>query len=257
MTAEPTPARVRFAPSPTGYLHLGGLRTALFDWLYARHTGGQFILRIEDTDQKRYNPESLGDLMRSLRWLGLEWDEGPDIGGPYGPYIQTERREIYHEEVAKLIESGHAYRCYCTPEELEEMRVQQRAQGRQQGYDRRCRYSVRGGARRTRSRGPQLRRALRRPTRRRHRRARPDPRRHRNRKRQRARSRHPQGGRAAHLPPRRRGRRPPHAHHAHSARRRVDLVRAAAQAALRRLRLGDAATRAHVRSSSIPAARAR
>ena len=82
MTEELTPARVRFAPSPTGYLHLGGLRTALFDWLYARHTGGQFILRIEDTDQKRYNPESLDDLMRGLRWLGLEWDEGPDIGGP-------------------------------------------------------------------------------------------------------------------------------------------------------------------------------
>ena len=106
MTAEPTPARVRFAPSPTGYLHLGGLRTALFDWLYARHTGGQFILRIEDTDQKRYNPESLGDLMRSLRWLGLEWDEGPDIGGPYGPYIQSERREIYHEEVAEADRAG-------------------------------------------------------------------------------------------------------------------------------------------------------
>ena len=93
MTEELTPARVRFAPSPTGYLHLGGLRTALFDWLYARHTGGQFILRIEDTDQKRYNPESLDDLMRSLRWLGLEWDEGPDIGGPVGPYMQSERRE--------------------------------------------------------------------------------------------------------------------------------------------------------------------
>ncbi len=83
---------MRFAPSPTGHLHLGGLRTALFDWLYARHTGGQFILRIEDTDQKRFNPDSLTDLMRSLRWLGLEWDEGPDIGGPYGPYVQSERQ---------------------------------------------------------------------------------------------------------------------------------------------------------------------
>ncbi len=89
------PARVRFAPSPTGYLHLGGLRTALFDWLYARHTGGQFILRVEDTDQKRFNPESLEDLMTGLRWLGLDWDEGPDIGGPYGPYVQSERRAIY------------------------------------------------------------------------------------------------------------------------------------------------------------------
>ena len=84
-TTSTAPARVRFAPSPTGFLHLGGLRTALFDWLYARHTGGQFILRIEDTDQKRYNPESLTDLMRSLRWLGLEWDEGPDVGGPHAP----------------------------------------------------------------------------------------------------------------------------------------------------------------------------
>ena len=95
MADTPTPARVRFAPSPTGFLHLGGLRTALFDWLFARHTGGQFILRIEDTDQKRYNPESLQDLMRGLRWLGLEWDEGPDIGGPYAPYIQSERKAIY------------------------------------------------------------------------------------------------------------------------------------------------------------------
>ena len=92
MSETQTPARVRFAPSPTGYLHLGGLRTALFNWLYARHTGGQFILRIEDTDQKRYNPESLEDLMAGLRWLGLEWDEGPDKGGPYGPYVQSERQ---------------------------------------------------------------------------------------------------------------------------------------------------------------------
>ncbi len=92
MSETTTPARVRFAPSPTGYLHLGGLRTALFDWLFARHTGGQFILRIEDTDQKRYNPESLPDLQAGLRWMGLDWDEGPDIGGPYGPYVQSERQ---------------------------------------------------------------------------------------------------------------------------------------------------------------------
>lgn len=139
-TTGSTPARVRFAPSPTGFLHLGGLRTALFDWLYARHTGGQFILRIEDTDQKRYNPESLDDLMRGLRWLGLDWDEGPDIGGPYAPYVQSERRAIYAEYTEQLIAAGHAYRCYCTAEELEAMREEQRAKGLPLGYDRRHRY---------------------------------------------------------------------------------------------------------------------
>jgi glutamyl-tRNA synthetase len=140
-TAETTkPARVRFAPSPTGFLHLGGLRTALFDWLYARHTGGQFILRIEDTDQKRYNPESLDDLMRGLRWLGLDWDEGPDIGGPYAPYVQSERKEIYAQYVDRLIESGHAYRCYCTPERLGAVREEQRQKNQPPGYDRHCRH---------------------------------------------------------------------------------------------------------------------
>jgi glutamyl-tRNA synthetase len=133
------PARVRFAPSPTGFLHLGGLRTALFDWLFARHTGGQFILRIEDTDQKRYNPESLDDLQRGLRWLGLDWDEGPDVGGPYGPYVQSERQAIYAKYVDQLIAEGRAYRCYCAADELEAMREAQRAKGQQQGYDRRCR----------------------------------------------------------------------------------------------------------------------
>ncbi|MCB0122233.1 MAG: glutamate--tRNA ligase [Caldilineaceae bacterium] len=134
------PARVRFAPSPTGYLHLGGLRTALFNWLYARHTGGQFILRIEDTDQNRYNPESLDDIMRGLRWLGLDWDEGPDIGGPYGPYVQTERQALYHDYIEKLIASGHAYKCYVTSEELDAMREEQRAKGQPMGYDRRHRW---------------------------------------------------------------------------------------------------------------------
>lgn len=139
MSKTQTPARVRFAPSPTGYLHLGGLRTALFNWLYARHTGGQFILRVEDTDQKRYNPESLADLMNGLRWLGLEWDEGPDKGGPYGPYIQSDRQEIYHHYAEQLLAVGYAYRCYCTAEELDAMREEQRAQGLPQGYDRRHR----------------------------------------------------------------------------------------------------------------------
>ncbi len=134
------PARVRFAPSPTGYLHLGGLRTALFDWLYARHTGGQFILRIEDTDQKRYNPESVQDLMQGLRWLGLEWDEGPDIGGPYGPYVQSERKEIYRQYAERLIADGHAYRCYCTAEELQAVREEQQRTGRPFGALHRCRH---------------------------------------------------------------------------------------------------------------------
>ena len=132
MTNQP-PARVRFAPSPTGFLHLGGLRTALFNWLYARHTGGQFILRIEDTDQSRFDPESLHAIMTGLRWLGLEWDEGPDVGGPYGPYVQSERKALYHGYVEQLIASGHAYRCYVTSEELDAMRDEQRAKGLQQG----------------------------------------------------------------------------------------------------------------------------
>lgn len=140
MSDELRPARVRFAPSPTGFLHLGGLRTALFDWLYARRTRGQFILRVEDTDQKRFNPESLEDLMKGLRWLGLDWDEGPDIGGPYGPYVQSERRELYRQYAERLIESGHAYRCYCSTDDLETMREEQRARGQQPGYDRRCRH---------------------------------------------------------------------------------------------------------------------
>ncbi len=133
------PARVRFAPSPTGYLHLGGLRTALFDWLWARHTGGQFILRVEDTDRRRYVPGSLEDAMQGLKWLGLEWDEGPDIGGPYGPYVQSQRRAIYQEYAEKLIQLGYAYRCYCTPERLEQVREEQRRRGEKPGYDRHCR----------------------------------------------------------------------------------------------------------------------
>jgi glutamyl-tRNA synthetase len=147
------PARVRFAPSPTGFLHVGGLRTALFDWLYARHTGGQFILRIEDTDQKRLNTESLDDIKRSLRWLGLDWDEGPDVGGPYGPYVQSERKAIYQHYAEILIASGHAYRCYCTAEELEAMREEQRAKGLPQGYDRRHRYLTEAERRRLEAEG--------------------------------------------------------------------------------------------------------
>ncbi len=136
----PERVRVRFAPSPTGYLHLGGARTALYDWMYARRCQGAFILRIEDTDRKRYVPDSVEDIMAGLRWLGLEWDEGPDIGGPYGPYVQSQRLALYREWAHWLIEQGKAYKCFCTPEDLDRMRKEQQARGEPPHYDRRCRY---------------------------------------------------------------------------------------------------------------------
>ncbi len=122
MTESPKPARVRFAPSPTGRTHLGSGRTALYNYLLARQTGGTFILRIEDTDQSRFVEGAEEELMAGLRWLGLEWDEGPDVGGEYGPYHQTERREIYARYARQLLESGHAYYCFCaqTEEKSEE-----------------------------------------------------------------------------------------------------------------------------------------
>ncbi len=119
------PVRVRIAPSPTGRVHLGNARTALYDFLLARQTGGQFILRIEDTDRRRYVEGAEEELMDGLRWLGLEWDEGPDKGGPYGPYRQSERKDIYHEYARKLIDTGHAYYCFCTPQELAKSREEQ------------------------------------------------------------------------------------------------------------------------------------
>lgn len=131
--------RVRFAPSPTGYLHIGGARTALFNWLFARKHGGQFVLRIEDTDQKRTVPGAIEAIMNGLRWLGLDWDEGPDIGGPYGPYIQTQRADLYREWAHWLVAHGHGYKCFCTPEELEGMRAEQIAKKLTLGYDGRCR----------------------------------------------------------------------------------------------------------------------
>ncbi|NLD73707.1 MAG: glutamate--tRNA ligase, partial [Chloroflexi bacterium] len=130
--------RVRFAPSPTGYLHVGGARTALYNWLFARHHGGQFILRIEDTDRTRYVPDALPDLLDGLRWLGLGWDEGPEVGGDRGPYFQSDRLALYQEYAERLVSEGQAYRCYCTPQRLEAMREEQRARG-QAGYDRHCR----------------------------------------------------------------------------------------------------------------------
>ena len=128
--------RLRFAPSPTGYLHIGGARTALFSWMFARRHGGQFILRIEDTDQKRFVAGAVEEIMASMRWLGLDWDEGPDIGGPYGPYVQTERAELYQEWANWLVEHGFAYKCFATPEELAAMRVKLEAKGDRSGYDR-------------------------------------------------------------------------------------------------------------------------
>lgn len=131
--------RTRFAPSPTGYLHIGGARTAIYDWLLAKKNGGRFILRIEDTDRNRFVPGSLEDIKESLRWLGLEWDEGPEVGGEYGPYFQSERLEIYQKFAQQLIDEGKAYYCYCTPERLQELRKAQEGAKEQVGYDRHCR----------------------------------------------------------------------------------------------------------------------
>ena len=127
--------RTRFAPSPTGYLHIGGLRTALFSWLFARHAKGRFILRIEDTDRTRLVEGAENDIIESLRWTGIDWDEGPDIGGPYGPYRQSERKGLYKEHTDRLLEEGRAYRCYCSQERLQALREKSHGQG----YDRHCR----------------------------------------------------------------------------------------------------------------------
>ena len=108
--------RVRFAPSPTGYLHVGGARTALFNWLYARRHGGTFILRIEDTDVVRSSTDMVTGILDGLRWLGLDWDEGPEVGGVHGPYFQSARLDRYRQAVARLVADGHAYYCYCSPE---------------------------------------------------------------------------------------------------------------------------------------------
>ncbi len=131
--------RSRYAPSPTGFLHIGGARTALYDWLLAQGNGGQFLLRIEDTDRNRFVPDSLEDIMESLRWLGLEWDEGPEVGGEYGPYFQSERLEIYQRYAQQLIDERKAYYCYCTPERLQQVRQSQEGAKEQVGYDRHCR----------------------------------------------------------------------------------------------------------------------
>ena len=134
------PARVRFAPSPTGVMHIGGLRTALYDWFLARKTGGQFILRIEDTDRNRYDPDAEWHIKESLKWLGLDLDEGPELGGPYAPYTQSERLELYADAAERLIDSGAAYYDDTQAEELAALRQRQQAAGQAPGYDNRGRY---------------------------------------------------------------------------------------------------------------------
>jgi nondiscriminating glutamyl-tRNA synthetase len=131
--------RVRFAPSPTGHLHVGGARTALFNWLFAKQRGGSFVLRIEDTDTVRSSRDFEGAALEDLRWLGLTWDEGPDVGGELGPYRQSDRLETYAEHAARLVAGGKAFRCYCTDEELESKRKEALARGRVPQYDGACR----------------------------------------------------------------------------------------------------------------------
>ena len=135
--------RVRFAPSPTGEPHVGNIRTALFNWLFARHTGGSFVVRIEDTDQERKAEGALESILASLRWLGLDWDEGPDSEaggsrGDYGPYFQSERLALYHQAAARLLANGDAYQCFCPPERLNAMRKEQQRNQQPTGYDRHC-----------------------------------------------------------------------------------------------------------------------
>lgn len=132
--------RVRFAPSPTGSLHIGSARTALFNWLFARKHGGVFILRIEDTDADRARDETVGPILETMRWLGLDWDEGPDVGGPHGPYVQSQRLDLYRREAERLIAEDKAYPCYCSVEELAAQREQARRQGHIYRYPGTCRH---------------------------------------------------------------------------------------------------------------------
>jgi glutamyl-tRNA synthetase len=131
--------RCRFAPAPSGSLHVGNVRSALFSWLYARHHGGAFVLRVEDTDTSRVTEEAVHGAIEDLRWLGLDWDEGPDAGGPHGPYRQSQRLEIYREKADQLLAQGDAFHCYCTEEELEARNEAARERGDPPGYDGRCR----------------------------------------------------------------------------------------------------------------------
>lgn len=139
MTYDGPPARTRYAPSPTGYLHIGALRTVLFEWLWARHTSGQFLLRIEDTDRNRYVEGAEQQLKDSIRMMGLQWDEGPDVGGPYAPYKQSERLDIYKQYAEQLLASGHLYKCWCSSERLQQVNKEKQARKEPPGYDRHCR----------------------------------------------------------------------------------------------------------------------
>ncbi len=132
--------RVRFAPSPTGYLHVGGLRTALYNYLFARRSNGITVLRIEDTDQTRYVEGAAESLIQTLKTMGIEFDEGPENAGEYGPYYQSQRLDLYQEHAGQLIEQGDAYYCFCTPEELETMRKRQEAAKETPKYDGTCRH---------------------------------------------------------------------------------------------------------------------
>jgi glutamyl-tRNA synthetase len=132
--------RVRYAPSPTGNPHIGNIRTAMFNWLFARRNGGQFVVRVEDTDQGRITEGAVDHILDGLEWLGIDWDEGPRVGGPYGPYFQSERLERYHSAAERLIASGDAYRCYCPPERVAELRKEQARNKQRQGYDSHCRH---------------------------------------------------------------------------------------------------------------------
>ena len=149
----PGPVRTRFAPSPTGYLHIGGVRTALFNWLFARRHGGQFLLRIDDTDQERNVQEALAPILHGFRWLGLNWDEGPEVGGPFAPYYQSQRRERYQEAIGKLLAGGFAYRDFATTEEIQAERAAAEAAKKPFIYSRRwmadttdtqCRFEAEG-----------------------------------------------------------------------------------------------------------------
>ena len=134
------PVRVRFAPSPTGKLHIGGARTAIYNWAFARANGGTFILRIDDTDPTRSTDENTQVILRAMRWLGLDWDEGPEVGGDYGPYFQTERLDVYRDAARRLVDEGRAYYCFCTPEKLEaDRKAAQERHDPFQGYQRTCR----------------------------------------------------------------------------------------------------------------------
>ncbi|HLA68174.1 MAG TPA: glutamate--tRNA ligase [Bacteroidota bacterium] len=135
----PSPVRVRFAPSPTGFLHVGGLRTALYNYLFAKHHHGKFVLRIEDTDQSRMVEGAVENLIETLHWAGIDFDEGPGKGGEFGPYVQSQRLTIYHEHVKKLVQQGNAYHCFCSPQRLDEVRQRQIAMKLSPSYDRTCR----------------------------------------------------------------------------------------------------------------------